>query len=182
MPYARQKGAMPMSKPITIAIAVSLWSALPMIASAGDTAKTGIGSGIGGAAGAAVGGELGGKTGAVVGGAAGGAVGAAATTRGDGRRGAIVGGAVGGAAGAAVGHEAGGKTGAVVGAGLGAGTGAVIGRKLDGDGKPQTNKQVTGAVTVSSAGHSAADQGPCGWKKNKNHPGKGWAKGHSKAC
>jgi hypothetical protein len=44
------------------------------------------------------------------------------------------------------------------------------------------NKQVTGAVTVSSAGHSAADQGPCGWKKNKNHPGKGWAKGHSKAC
>jgi hypothetical protein len=72
----------------------------------------------------------------------------------------------GGAAGAAVGHEAGG----------------VIGRKLDGDGKPQTNKQVTGAVTVSSTGHSAADQGPCGWKKNKNHPGKGWAKGHSKAC
>ena len=182
MPYAGQKGAMLMSKRIAVAIAVSLWSALPMIASAGDTAKTAIGSGIGGAAGAAVGGELGGKTGAVVGGAAGGAVGAAATTRGDGRRGAIVGGAVGGAAGAAVGHEAGGKTGAVVGAGVGAGTGAVIGRKLDGDGKPQTNKQVTGAVTVSSTGHSAADQGPCGWKKNKNHPGKGWAKGHSKAC
>lgn len=145
----------------------------------GDSAaKTAIGSGVGGAAGAAVGQAIGGKTGAVVGGAAGGAVGAAATTKGEGRTGAIVGGAVGGGAGAAIGQQAGGKNGAIVGAGLGGAAGAVVGREIDSSG----SKPRTAAGTVVSTRAAVVDEGGCGGKKRKNHPGKGWAKGHSKHC
>jgi hypothetical protein len=148
---------------------------------AGDsTAKTAIGGGLGGAGGAAVGGALGGKTGAVVGGAAGGAVGAAATTTGKGRTGAIVGGAVGGGAGAAIGQEVGGKNGAIVGAGVGGAAGSAIGRDLNGGGKQQT-KPAT--VVRAQAVQQVIVEENCGSKKkHKNHPGKGWAKGHNKNC
>jgi hypothetical protein len=146
----------------------------------GDSAaKTAIGSGVGGAAGAVVGEAIGGKTGAIVGGAAGGAVGAAATTKGDGRTGAIVGGAVGGGAGAAIGQEVGGRNGAVVGAGLGGAAGAVVGREIDSDGKPLaagTAAARAPAPTVQRVGVES----DCGPRKNKKHPGKGWAKGHYK--
>lgn len=150
---------------------------------AGDSAeKTAIGSGLGGAAGAAVGSALGGKGGAVVGGAAGGAVGAAATTRGPGRTGAVVGGAVGGAAGAAVGQQAGGTTGAIVGAGLGGAAGGAIGREIGGGGKPQTTHSQTTVVKTQTVQQHVVVEEDCGPKKRKNHPGKGWAKGHNKGC
>jgi hypothetical protein len=149
-----------------------------------DGAKTAIGSGLGGAAGAAVGQTLGGSTGAIVGGAAGGAVGAAATTKGDGRTGAIVGGAVGGGTGAAVGQTVGGSTGAVVGAGVGGAAGGVIGREVDrnstssGAASGTVTTQTRSATTVVQTIHVVDDD--CGPKRNRNHPGKGWAKGHYK--
>jgi hypothetical protein len=163
---------------IVAAVALAMGSGS---AFAGDSAaKTVVGGGLGGAGGAAVGGALGGKTGAVVGGAAGGAIGAAATTSGKGRTGAIVGGAVGGGAGAAIGQEVGGKQGAVVGAGLGGAAGAGIGRDLGGGGKQETNST---AVARAQTAQRVVIQEDCGSKKkNKHHPGKGWAKGHNKNC
>ncbi len=161
---------------VTLALAASpAW--------AGDsTAKTAIGGGLGGAGGAAVGQALGGKTGAVVGGAAGGAVGAAATTTGKGRTGAIVGGAVGGGAGAAIGQEVGGKNGAVVGAGVGGAAGSAIGRDLNRGGKEQQQGRATTVVKTQTVQHVVIQEDCGSKKKNRNHPGKGWAKGHNKNC
>lgn len=166
--------------------------ALFAIGAAAQDLKTGVGAGVGGAAGAAVGSAVGGKTGAIVGGAAGGATGAAMTTKQDeGRTGAIVGGAVGGGVGGAVGHSMGGTTGAAVGGGVGGAAGAVVGRNLSApDNKPQgTNStvrspahpQTTVAVATPGVRVVHVDDNGCGSKhKHKNHPGKGWAKGHDK--
>jgi hypothetical protein len=162
---------------IVAAVAVAL--AVSPAWGADSTAKTAIGGGLGGAGGAAVGGALGGKTGAVVGGAAGGAVGAAATTTGTGRTGAIVGGAVGGGAGAAIGQEVGGKNGAIVGAGVGGAAGSAIGRDLDGGGK---QAKPTTAVRTQAVQRVVVEENCGSKKKHKNHPGKGWAKGHNKNC
>jgi len=173
-------------------IAAAVFALLACSAAAQDV-KTGVGAGVGGAAGAAVGSAVGGKTGAVVGGAVGGATGAAVTTKeNEGRTGAIVGGAVGGGAGAAVGQSVGGKTGAVVGAGVGGAGGAIVGRNIsESQNKPQTANstvrppaQPATTVAVSGPGvkvvHAAVDD--CAWAKGKHkqHPGKGWAKGHDK--
>ena len=167
-----------MNRNVKVIVLIAV-GAFASVSWAGD-AKTAIGAGLGGAGGAIVGEQLGGKTGAVVGGAAGGAIGAAATTQGKGRTGAIVGGAVGGGAGAAVGQQVGGKTGAVVGAGLGGAAGASIGKELNEGSKPrQAGAPV--AVTAPAVRVDAGDEA-CGWKKKRNHPGKGWAKGHNKRC
>jgi hypothetical protein len=127
----------------------------------------------------------------VVGGAVGGATGAAMTTNSnEGRTRAIVGGAVGGGAGAAVGHSMGGTTGAAVGAGVGGAAGAVVGRNISAsDSKPQSASnsarapaQPATTVSVNSPGVVRIVDDDCyGPKqKHKNHPGKGWAKGHYK--
>lgn len=171
-------------------IAAAVFAVLSFSAAAQDL-KTGVGAGVGGAAGAAVGSAVGGKTGAVVGGAVGGATGAAVTTNeNEGRTGAIVGGAVGGGAGAAVGQSVGGKTGAVVGAGVGGAAGAVVGRNInESQNKPQTASTTvrtqarpvtTVAVTSPGVVHVVDDGCSGGKHKHKNHPGKGWAKGHDK--
>lgn len=171
-------------------VAVAVFTALSFSAAAQDL-KTGVGAGVGGAAGAAVGSAVGGKTGAVVGGAVGGATGAAVTTNSnEGRTGAIVGGAVGGGAGAAVGHSMGGTTGAAVGAGVGGAAGAVVGRNIsESQSKPQTAStnarhqgQPVKTVAVTSPGVVYVVDDDCdgGKHKHKNHPGKGWAKGHNK--
>jgi hypothetical protein len=71
----------------------------------------------------------------------------------------------------------GGKNGAIVGAGLGGAAGAAIGREASGgDGKGGT------AATARSVQHTAVRDSCGGKKKLKNHPGKGWAKGHNKHC
>jgi hypothetical protein len=146
-------------------------------------AKTAIGAGVGGAAGAAVGQAVGGSTGAVVGGAVGGGTGAAVTTKsGEGRTGAIVGGAVGGGAGAAVGQSVGGKTGSIVGAGVGGAAGAVVGRNVQGSNvTPVVGAPAPVAVVRAPSQHVVVVDHGCSnkWEK-KNHPGKGWAKGHNK--
>jgi hypothetical protein len=150
-------------------------------------AKTAIGAGVGGAAGAAIGQAVGGSTGAVVGGAVGGGTGAAVTTKsGEGRTGAIVGGAVGGGAGAAVGQSVGGKTGSIVGAGVGGAAGAVVGRNVQGSSVTPVIAAPAPVAVVRAPSqrivvvdHGCSDK----WEK-KNHPGKGWAKGHynKKGC
>jgi hypothetical protein len=180
-----------MRKAELTAIAAAVFAFFAFSAAAQDV-KTGVGAGVGGAAGAAVGSALGGKTGAVVGGAVGGATGAAVTTnQNEGRTGAIVGGAVGGGAGAAVGHSMGGTTGAAVGAGVGGAAGAVVGRNISANqNSPQSTSSAvrapvqpvtTVAVTGPGVGMRVVDDSCAGSKsKHKNHPGKGWAKGHSK--
>jgi hypothetical protein len=179
-----------MRKAELITIAAAVFAVLSFSAVAQDL-KTGVGAGVGGAAGAAVGSAVGGKTGAVVGGAVGGATGAAVTTKeNEGRTGAIVGGAVGGGAGAAVGQSVGGKTGAVVGAGVGGAAGAVVGRNISvNDSKPQSTSSAargtsqpvkTVAVTSPGVVYMVDDDCHGGKHKHKNHPGKGWAKGHDK--
>lgn len=167
-----------MNRKVKVIVAVVLGS-FASLGGAGDL-KTAVGAGLGGAGGAIVGEQLGGKTGTVVGGAAGGAIGAAATTQGKGRTGAIVGGAVGGGAGAAVGQQIGGTSGAVVGAGLGGAAGAAIGKELNEGSKPRQAGAV--AVTSPAVRVDVGDEACGGKKKRKNHPGKGWAKGHNKRC
>ncbi|HEX6265636.1 MAG TPA: hypothetical protein VFZ81_01935, partial [Burkholderiales bacterium] len=83
--------------------------------------------------------------------------------------------------GAAIGQEVGGKKGAVVGAGLGGAAGAAIGRDANRSGsKPGTG---TTAVVRTRTVQLAVIEENCGSKKkHKNHPGKGWAKGHKKNC
>jgi hypothetical protein len=153
---------------------------------AGD-ATTGVGGAVGGASGAAIGNKVGGKTGTVVGGAVGGAVGAGVGTSGKAKTGAIVGGAAGGAAGAAVGQKVGGSSGAVAGAAIGGATGALIGKKLSGGGSSGgQDVKATAPQTVAapaSAGEPARfreDGSGDRCRKWKDHPGKGYAKGHAK--
>jgi len=39
-----------------------------------------------------------------------------------------------------------------------------------------------GTTYADRGGYYEDDDEPCGKKKRKNHPGKGWAKGHNKKC
>lgn len=167
-----------------LAAAVIALSSTNAMAQDGATA---LGGGLGGAAGAALGQAVGGSKGAVVGGAVGGATGAAVSTPGgQGRTGAIVGGAVGGGAGAAVGQSMGGKSGAVVGAGVGGAAGAVVGRNVQGGSTATapagSTRTTTRVVTTIPSSHAIVIDGDGCYDKwnRKAHPGKGWAKGHSK--
>lgn len=109
----------------------------------------------------------------------------------------MIGGAVGGGAGAAVGHSMGGGTGAVVGAGAGGAAGAVVGKNLATTSQspapaagaaaaPRANAgtvKVQGSVPGVNVSYRAGDDydEKCKRKhKGKDHPGKGWAKGHYK--
>jgi hypothetical protein len=152
-----------------------------------DDLSTALGGGLGGAGGAAIGQSVGGKKGAIVGGAVGGALGAGVTTEGEGKTGAMVGGAVGGGAGAAIGQSVGGKSGAVVGAGVGGATGAVVGKNVSSNNTTPATTTARGPDT-RYGGKSGReyrveyDDDYCKKKKfkHKEHPGKGYAKGHYK--
>ena len=95
-----------------------------------------------------------------------------------------MGGAVGGGAGAAVGQSVGGTTGSIVGAGVGGAAGAVVGRNVQGNSGPTAPVAVAQAgpvvVTPGSQRYYVDDTGCSDKWEKKNHPGKGWAKGHNK--
>ncbi|MGH8704114.1 MAG: hypothetical protein ACREUO_01715, partial [Burkholderiales bacterium] len=87
-----------------------------------------------------------------------------------GTAGAAVGGGVGGAAGAAVGRELGGGSGAAPRSGSGNTASGPI------------RVQGTAPGVAVSQTHTAVDDPHCkGKHKHKQHPGKGWAKGHNKS-
>ena len=68
-----------------------------------------------------------------------------------------------------------GRTGAIV----GGAAGSAIGRDLDGGGK---QGKPTTVVRTQAVQRVVVEENCGSKKKHKNHPGKGWAKGHNKNC